>query len=189
MDIKKFQSAVDELLGVVGRLVNLQAFPYLAIIYSSLFYFIKKGSAYRQAVRAMPAGPRSRRVSNKPMKFVDDFLQREAPFALKEPNPRLRRKIFARLYPVLGLRDPFLVSLFRDRLDHHDLQTLVDEFDTRLRAALDQIPAPRSSPNFWASLDSFVESAAGLTIDLAREREIQDLIIARAKRFLGAGRK
>lgn len=189
MDVRKFQSAVDELLSVIGRLVNLKAFPYLPIIYSSLFYFIRKRSAYRQAVRAMPAGPRSRRVANKPKKFVDDFLQREAPFALNEPDPRRRRKIFGRLYPVLGLRDPFLISLFRERLDRHDLQTIVDEFDKRLRTALDQIPAPRSSPDFWQALDTFVETAAGLTIDLAREREIQDLIIARAKRFLGAGRK
>ncbi len=189
MDSRKFQGLVDEVLGVLGKIVNLKAFPFLPVIYSSLFYFVKRGEVYRNAVRAIPAGPRSRVVANKSKRFVDDFLAQQAPSNLEVSDERARRRAFSRLYPVLGLRDPFLLALFRDEIDAGDLQTVVDEFDTRVREAIAEIPAPRSDPAFWRALDAFVRASAGLAINLAREREIQDLIIKRVKQYLKERKK
>lgn len=189
MEIKKFQSAVDELLAALGKVVNVKAFPYLPVIYSSLLYFLNKGSAYRKAVRAIPVGPRSRPVRNKSKQFIEAFLTAHAPFAAQNGDERERRRVFVRLYPVVGLRDPFLAALFRDELDRGDTETIADEYDDRVRSALEQIPPARGEPRFWEAMDSFVETASGLVTDLARERQIQDLIIARVRRFLGVEKK
>ena len=189
MDTKQFRSAVDELLGVIGRIVNLKAFPFLPVIYSSLFYFIERGAGYRKAVMALPAGPRSRRVTNKPDKFVKEFLACHAPFALVERDPQYQRRAFERLYPAVGLRDPFLLTLFREELDSGEMQSIVESFDAKVTAALAEIPSPQSKPDFWKALDSFVATTAGLATSLAREREVQDLILERVKKFLGVKTK
>jgi len=188
MNTKSFRALVDELLGVIGRIVDLKGFPFLPVIYSSLFYFVEKGAAYRRAVLAAPALPQARRVTNKPDPFVDGFLEEHAPFAL-EFDRRARRACFARLYPVLALRDPFLRTLFRDELDRGNLEAILDRFDGRVATAVASIPPARHRPDFWAALDAFVESAAGLGIELVREREIQDLILERVKKFLGIKKK
>ncbi|MEW6363975.1 MAG: hypothetical protein AB1714_04985 [Acidobacteriota bacterium] len=189
MDSRKFQALVDEVLGVLGKIVNLKAFPFLPVIYSSIFYFVKRGEAYRNAVRAIPVGPRSRIVINKSKRFVDDFLAQHAPSVLAGSDARGRRRAFSSLYPVLGLRDPFLLALFRDEVDSGDLQIVVDSFDTRVHEALAEIPAPRSDPAFWRALDAFVRASAGLALNLAREREIQDLIIKRVNQYLKERKK
>ncbi len=184
MDTKQFRSLVDELLAVIGKIVDVKAFPFLPVIYSSLFYFVEKGAAYRKAVLERPVGPATRRVTSKPQAFVDDFLKGNAAFALSEQDPSRRRWIFARLYPMIGLRDPFVSALFRVELDSGDLRKIVDDYDSRVAAAMAAIPFPRNEPRFWEALDSFVQTASGLTIDLARESKVQDLILARIRHFL-----
>jgi hypothetical protein len=181
MDVKAFRSLVDEL--------SLKAFPFVPVIYSALFYFVEKGAAYRKAVLEMPTLPGPEPVANKPDEFINDFLAVHAPFALAEPNLPARRLIFSRLYPILGLQDPFLTTLFREELDGGDLQTIVQSFDLRVSAAISSIPLPSSNPEFWKALDSFVETAAGLALNLVRGREVQDLILERVRRFLGITEK
>lgn len=189
MDAKKFQKVLDEVLDALALVVNVRSFPFFPVLYASLFHFVRKGAAYRKAVRELPAGPRSRIVTNKSQRFIDDFLRRNAAQFASEPDPKSRKRAFVRLYPLLGLRDPFLSTLFRDELAAGDHERIVAELDERVRAAVDAIPAPASSPTFWKAMDAFVQTSAGLAIELVRERDVQELILDRVKRFLRAGKK
>jgi len=72
------------------------------------------------------------------------------------------RPAFRALYPVVGLEEPFLQSLFSEELAREDFRLIADQFDWKLKQALEEIKAAEKKPELWKALKKIGESFMSL---------------------------
>jgi len=107
-------------------------------------------------------------VDNKPDEFILDFFEKQQALQeafkaeIKSRDMKSLRPAFRALYPVVGLEEPFLQSLFSEELAREDFRLIADQFDWKLKQALEEIKAAEKKPELWKALKKIGESFMSL---------------------------
>ena len=94
------------------------------------------------------------------------------------------REAFARLYPILGLEDPFLSALFHENLESNDFRTIVRDFEKTVGQAKNDIEACGDPPGLIRGLKTFADEMLSLNFDLISQDEVQTVLAEIVKKQL-----
>jgi hypothetical protein len=86
------------------------------------------------------------------------------------------REQFARLYPILGLEDPFLSALFHEEMESGDYRKIVKEFDRKVSQAEKDISELKNRSRLIRGLKDFAVEIVSLSLDLISQEEVQKVI-------------
>lgn len=146
-------TAVEKKLEGAVRLLR-EFFPetsrlYFPLVYAFLAWAGERHRHWKKKILGWQIWPDPSYIRVKPDAFVIDFfrgrpgLQRAFRRELETGDAAALRPAFLRLYPLLGLEDPFLTALFHDELQREDYPAVLQEFDARVaeaRRALRSLP-------------------------------------------------
>ena len=97
------------------------------------------------------------------------------------------REAFNRLYPILGLEDPFLAALFYKELESRDFRKIVKEFKEKVSRAERDIEAFEGKSRLLEGLKTFADEMASLSIELMSEDEVQEIVANTIKKWIKEG--
>lgn len=183
IDWDKLQKEVHQVIKLLDDLIPEKPYLYLPLISAVFFWGIKQCRDWKERVFSLKIWPAPGFVREKPDEFILDFYYRHPELA-KEFKPELiaektdnLREYFNKLYPVVGLEDPFLCSLFKDELAAGNYRGLLAEYEKRIQTAQKDIQALDRNPALFRALENFYRYAGSLGSDVLSRPDVQKNII------------
>ena len=118
-------------------------------------------------------------IPAKPDAFILAFFENDPDLAqaykreIKKKDLTVLREAFIRLYPILGLEDPFLSALFKEDLETREFRKVGQGFDTRVDRARADIAVLKSRPKFLEALKTLTQEFASLSVALISQSDVQ----------------
>lgn len=162
---------------------------YFPLIYAFLAWAVDRHRHWKKKILGWQVGPDPGWIRVKPDAFILDFfrrpeLERVYRREIEAEDLDALRPVFTRLYPVLGLKDPFLTALFHEELERGDYAALTRDFDSRVEAARRDLSGRRGRSRLLRGLKTLAEEAASLaafTLDRSDVRRMVAEIIERER--------
>ena len=187
MEEKKLQTFLKQSAEILKDFFPADTSALIPLLYSTLIWMTKRKENLEEEVSGLRLWLEPEIVDNKPDEFILDFFEKRSDLReafkneIKSSDMKSLRLAFRGLYPVVGLEEPFLQSLFSEELARGDYRLIADEFDWKLNQALDEIKAAEKKPELWAVLKKIGESFLSLSWAWLSDDELRDWL----KLFLG----
>ncbi len=129
-------------------------------------------------------------IEAKPDEFVLDFFKREQALEkvyeeeIKKEELKTLRDAFSRLYPILGLEDPFLSALFDQELESGDYKRIVRDFEDRVTRAKRDIESLKEEDRFFRELETLAREIYSLNLDLISQPNLRKIIADLIKKHM-----
>jgi len=165
---KKLQAFLKQSAEILQDFFPADALALIPLLYSTLIWAVKRKGNLEAEVSGLRLWLEPEVVDNKPDEFILDFfekrqaLQEAFKAEIKSRDMKSLRPAFRALYPVVGLEEPFLQSLFSEELAREDFRLIADQFDWKLKQALEEIKAAEKKPELWKALKKIGESFMSL---------------------------
>ncbi len=179
MDKKSVDSLVKRMVSVFAKFLPQNTYLYFPLISAALVWAIRRPEEWKEEILSWEVWPDPEFVPTKPDSFILAFFENDPNLAviykseLKKKDLPALREAFIRLYPILGLEDPFLAALFREELEAKEFRRIVQEFDTRVDQAREDIEALKSRPEFLEALKTLSNEFAALSAALLSQTDVQ----------------
>lgn len=186
MEEKKLQTFLKQSAEILKDFFPPDTSALIPLLYSTLIWTTKRKENLEEEVSGLRLWLEPEIVDNKPEEFILDFFEKRSDLReafkneIKSGDMKSLRLAFRGLYPVVGLEEPFLQSLFSEELARGDYRLIADEFDWKLNQALDEIKVAEKKPELWAVLKKIGESFLSLSWAWLSDDELRD----RLKPFL-----
>jgi hypothetical protein len=173
---------IERAVGLLSDLFPKKSYLYFPLLSSALVWIVRRVKEWKAEIFSWKTWPDPRFIKNKPEDFVLYFFKSSSDLAeaynaeLKANDIETLRKAFSRLYPILGLEDPFLYALFYDEIRSRDFKKIVEKFDRTLEKAREDVIALEESPQFLDDLRTMSEEMASLGLHLLSENKILNLL-------------
>ena len=187
MEEKKLQTFLKQSAEILKDFFPPDTSALIPLLYSTLIWTTKRKENLEEEVSGLRLWLEPEIVDNKPDEFILDFFEKRSDLReafkneIKSSDMKSLRLAFRGLYPVVGLEEPFLQSLFSEELARGDYRLIADQFDRKLNQALDEIKAAEKKPELWAVLKKIGESFLSLSWAWLSDDELRDWL----KLFLG----
>ncbi|HNS06123.1 MAG TPA: hypothetical protein PKH53_08975 [Candidatus Saccharicenans sp.] len=187
MEEKKLQTFLKQAAEILKDFFPPDTSALIPLLYSTLIWTTKRKENLEEEVSGLRLWLEPEIVDNKPDEFILDFFEKRSDLReafeneIKSSDMKSLRLAFRGLYPVVGLEEPFLQSLFSEELARGDYRLIADQFDRKLNQALDEIKAAEKKPELWAVLKKIGESFLSLSWAWLSDDELRDWL----KLFLG----
>ncbi|HPB59121.1 MAG TPA: hypothetical protein PLB50_01305 [Candidatus Saccharicenans sp.] len=191
MEEKKLQTFLKQSAEILKDFFPPDTSALIPLLYSTLIWTTKRKENLEEEVSGLRLWLEPEIVDNKPDEFILDFFEKRSDLReafeneIKSSDMKSLRLAFRGLYPVVGLEEPFLQSLFSEELARGDYRLIADQFDWKLNQALDEIKAAEKKPELWAVLKKIGESFLSLSWAWLSDDELRDWL----KLFLGINRQ
>ncbi len=168
MEEKKLQDFLKQSAEILQDFFPADTLALIPLLYSTLIWAVKRKGNLEAEVSGLRLWLEPEVVDNKPDEFILDFfekrqaLQEAFKAEIKSCDMKSLRPAFRALYPVVGLEEPFLQSLFSEELAREDFRLIADQFDWKLKQALEEIKAAEKKPELWKALKKIGESFMSL---------------------------
>jgi len=188
---KKLQTFLKQSAEILKDFFPPDTSALIPLLYSTLIWTTKRKENLEEEVSGLRLWLEPEIVDNKPDEFILDFFEKRSDLReafeneIKSSDMKSLRLAFRGLYPVVGLEEPFLQSLFSEELARGDYRLIADQFDWKLNQALDEIKAAEKKPELWAVLKKIGESFLSLSWAWLSDDELRDWL----KLFLGINRQ
>ncbi len=188
MKREELEQVVEQALTFLAQILPGSISLYFPLLSVALTWAVKRSLAWEEEIFAWQVWPNPEWIRTKSDMFILDFFQSKpelnSHFRAEIDNRDLDalRSAFSRLYPIMGLEDPFLCALFYPELEKSDLAALLSTFDTRVEEAKADIKSIPERPRLLEGLRAFAEEAISLGIEAMSQKEIQKLILDVLKR-------
>lgn len=168
MEEKKLQAFLKQSAEILQDFFPADALALIPLLYSTLIWAVKRKGNLEAEVSGLRLWLEPEVVDNKPDEFILDFFEKQQALQeafkaeIKSRDMKSLRPAFRALYPVVGLEEPFLQSLFSEELAREDFGLIADQFDWKLKQALEEIKAAEKKPELWKALKKIGESFMSL---------------------------
>jgi len=165
---KKLQDFLKQSAEILQDFFPADALALIPLLYSTLIWAVKRKGNLEAEVSGLRLWLEPEVVDNKPDEFILDFFEKQQALQeafkaeIKSRDMKSLRPAFRALYPVVGLEEPFLQSLFSEELGREDFRLIADQFDWKLKQALEEIKAAEKKPELWKALKKIGESFMSL---------------------------
>ena len=159
---------------------------YFPILSAVINWILAREKEWKEKILSWQIWPDPDYVKNKSDDFLLEFFQSHPGLSsfyqqeIKNKDLSVLRSAFSRLYPVVGLEDPFLLALFSKEIASQNYRKIVGEFDSRVKQAKKEIRAIKKWPELLAGLESLVKEILSLSSELLTQsksrKAIEDLI-------------
>jgi hypothetical protein len=182
MPESSLEKTVESGISFLSKIFPLQSYLYFPLLNASLFWAIKRIKEWKEKIFSWQVWLDPERVQQKPDDYILSFF-RDNPALMRCFEPEIRnkdmaslREQFARLYPILGLEDPFLSALFHEEMESGDYRKIVKEFDRKVSQAEKDISELKNRSRLIRGLKDFAVEIVSLSRDLISQEEVQKVI-------------
>ncbi len=168
MEEKKLRAFLKQSAEILQDFFPADTLALIPLLYSTLIWAVKRKGNLEAEVSGLRLWLEPEVVDNKPDEFILDFFEKQQALQeafkaeIKSRDMKSLRPAFRALYPVVGLEEPFLQSLFSEELGREDFRLIADQFDWKLKQALEEIKAAEKKPELWKALKKIGESFMSL---------------------------
>ena len=158
MEEKKLQTFLKQSAEILKDFFPPDTSALIPLLYSTLIWTTKRKENLDEEVSGLRLWLEPEIVDNKPDEFILDFFEKRSDLReafeneIKSSDMKSLRLAFRGLYPVVGLEEPFLQSLFCEELARGDYRLIADQFDRNVNQALEEIKAAEKKPELGAVL-------------------------------------
>jgi hypothetical protein len=188
MKKSSLEKAVESGVSFLSKVFPLKSYLYFPLLNATLFWALKRAKEWKREIFSWKVWLDPDRIEAKPDDFILDFfksysaLHKVYASELSERDMVTLRQAFSRLYPILGLEDPFLSSLFLEELESKDYRTIVRDFEKIVGQAKNDIDACSDSSRLIRGLKTFADEMLSLNLDLISQDEVQTALADIVKR-------
>lgn len=179
------EKIVEKGISFLSKIFPLKSYLHFPLLSAAVFWGIRRATEWKKEILSWQVYLKPERIEVKPDEFVLSFFRKhpvlnkiyEAEMRKKEKKDlETLREAFNRLYPILGLEDPFLSALFYEELESSDFKKIVKEFEEKVSRAKDDIEAFDGKSRLFEGLKTVAEEAASLSVDLMSNEEVQEVV-------------
>jgi len=186
------EDVLEDTLRFLSRFFPERAYLYFPLISAVLAWALGRNRAWRERILSWKVWPGTSPLAVKPDAFILDFftgnprLSRAFAVEVEAKDMDTLRAAFDRLYPLLGLEDPFLRGLFSAELASGDYRKIIREFDPRVKKAVEDIESVRDGKEFGEVLERFARELASLGMEMVGENDVEKALARLMKKNKGA---
>jgi len=178
----KIDELVENAVEILSEFVPAKTGLYFPIISSALIWLINRHEDWKKSIYSWQVWPDPDFLKNKPDEFVlDFFIQKDA---LKEyfrtqieaRDMDFLRNAFDYLYPLFGLKDPFLSALFSEEIKSKDFKKIIIEFDEKLDQAKQAVTPLKGNKAFAQSMGKAIKKIGAFCVGLLSQEEVQEIV-------------
>lgn len=179
MSKKTVDSLVKRVVSVLAQFFPQQTYLYFPLISAALVWAIRRPEEWKERILSWEVWPDPEFIPAKPKAFILAFFENDPDLAktykreLKKKDMETLREAFLRLYPILGLEDPFLSALFKEELEDKEIRKIVQGFDKSVDQARADIAALKNRPKFLEALKTLTQEFASLSVALLSQTDVQ----------------
>ena len=190
------EKIVEKGISFLSKIFPLKSYLHFPLLSAALFWGIRRATAWKKEILSWQVYLDPERIEMKPEEYVLSFFRKhpalnkiyEAEMRKKEKKDlETLREAFNRLYPILGLEDPFLSALFYEELKSSDFKKIVKEFEEKASRAEKDIEAFEGKSRLLEGLETVAEEAASLSIELMSKDEVQEVVANTIKKQKNEG--
>jgi hypothetical protein len=179
MEKKSFEKLVQEGIRFIARFFPQSQYLYFPLLSAALVWAIKSSKEWQEKIFSWEIWLDPSFVEVKPDEFILNFFSGHAELSqafaeeiATKDMPALR-KLFYKLYPIVGLEDPFLSGLFHQELTSKDYGKIVQEYDTKIARAIVDIEAVDERGKFLEGLEAIAREMASFSADMITQTSVQ----------------
>jgi hypothetical protein len=182
MEKIKIEELVDNAFDILSEFVPAKTGLYFPLISSALIWLINRHEDWEKSIYSWQVWPDPDFLKNKPNEFVlDFFIQKDS---LKEyfrtqieaRDMDFLRNVFDYLYPIFGLKDPFLSALFDKEIKSKDFKKIIIEFEKRLDKARQTVTPLKGNKTFAQSMGKVIKEIGALCAGILSQEEVQEMV-------------
>lgn len=188
------KSGVEKIVENGVRLLS-EFFPqktylYFPILSACIVWAIRRAYEWKDKVLSWQVWIEPGYIEAKPDEFILDFFRNERVLRriyreqIKRGEIKSLREAFDRLYPILGLEDPFLSALFHQELESGDYRRIVKDFQEKTSRAKKDIQSIKSEGRLLAELKALVGEVYSLKLDLISQPNLRTIIANLVKKHI-----
>lgn len=190
MSKASLEKVVANAVALLAEFLPQKTYLYTPLLSASLVWAFRRAEDWESKILAWRIWPSPRSIAAKPDAFVLSFFNsrqslREAyKNAVKRKDFDTLRPAFLRLYPLLGLEDPFLTALFQEELKAGDYKKIAAEFEERLERAKKDIRSVHGKSRLLQGLRTFAEEMLDLGASLLSQAKVESIIAKAVREYL-----
>ncbi len=187
------EKIVEKGISFLSKIFPLKSYLHFPLLSAALFWGIRRATAWKKEILSWQVYLDPERIEEKPPKYVLYFFKNYSSLdkiyetEIMSNDMKALRVAFNRLYPILGLEDPFLSALFYEELESGDFRKIVKEFEEKVSRAEKDIEAFEGKSRLLEGLKTVAEEAASLSIELMSKDEVQDVVANTIKKWTKEG--
>jgi hypothetical protein len=187
------ENIVEKGISFLSKIFPLKSYLHFPLLSAALFWGIRRATQWKKEILSWQVYLDPERIEEKPDEFVLNFfknrpsLSRIYKIEIKNKDMETLREAFKRLYPIIGLEDPFLSSLFYEELKSGEYKKIVKEFEERASRAQQDIEALDDKSRLLEGLETIASEAASLSLDLMSKDEVQEVVAKTIKKWKKEG--
>ncbi len=188
-----FEKIVEKGINFLSKIFPLKSYLHFPLLSAALIWGIRRATAWKKEIFSWKVYLDPERVEMKPDEYVLSFFKNHSSLnkiyetEIKSNDMKALREVFNRLYPILGLEDPFLSALFYEELESGDFKRIVKEFEEKVSRAKDDIEAFEGKSRLLEGLKTVAEEAASLSVELMSKDEVQEVVANTIKKWTKEG--
>ena len=193
MTITPLEKIVENGISFLSKIIPLKSYLHFPLLSAAIFWGIRRAAEWKKEILSWQVYLDPERIGVKPDEFVlsffknHSFLNKTYKTEIMSNDMKALRVAFNRLYPILGLEDPFLSALFYEELESRDFRKIVKEFKEKVSRAEKDIEAFEGKSRLLESLKTFADEMASLSIDLMSEDKVQEIVANTIKKWIKEG--
>jgi hypothetical protein len=187
------EKIVEKGISFLSKIFPLKSYLHFPLLSTAIFWGIRRATEWKKKILSWQVYLDPERIEEKPPKYVLNFFKKHSSLSqiyeaeIKNNDVKALREAFNRLYPILGLEDPFLSALFYEELESRDFRKIVEEFEEKVSRAKDDIEAFEGKSRLLEGLKTVAEEAASLSVDLMSDEEVQGVVANTIKKWTKEG--
>ncbi len=156
---------------------------YFPLLSSALTWMVRGVQDWKEKIFSWEIYLDPSFIAVKSDEFIQDFFSSSTGLAeafhkeLEERNREGLRDAFYKLYPILGLEDPFLKALFHKELEIGDYRRIISEFDARVCRAKEVVESVQKNSRLISGLRTFASILFSEGIPSLFEPDIQKAVL------------
>jgi len=187
------EKIVEKGISFLSKIFPLKSYLHFPLLSAALIWGIRRATAWKKEILSWQVYLDPERIEMKPEGYVLSFFKNHSSLnkiyetEIMSNDMKALRVAFNRLYPILGLEDPFLSALFYEELESRDFRKIVKEFEEKVSCAEKDIEAFEGKSRLLEGLETVAEEAASLSIDLMSEDKAQEVVVNTIKKRKNEG--
>jgi len=174
MKSTSLEKQIENVASLLMEFFPKKTYLYFPLISAAISWAADRAQNWKERIFSYQVWPDPGIIEEKPDKYVFSFFKGHP--GLKEFYAESLRTAFTRLYPVIGLEDPFLSALFLHELETGDYKTIVKEFNERVIQAREDIKSLKRKPRLMSGLEDLAAAVVSLGEGMLSDKDIQEMI-------------
>jgi len=182
------EKTVENGISFLSKVFPLKTYLYFPLLNATLFWAIRKAQEWKEEIFSWKVWLDPDRIETKPDEFVLNFFENHTDLnriyesEIRERDWAALREAFARLYPILGLGDPFLSALFHEEIESENYRKIVSGFEERVNQAEKDIETLEGQSGLLKGLKTFADQMLSLNLDLISQDKVQTVLAGLIKK-------